>query len=209
MANHSAQPMPGCHRGFNREPVARHGWLRRSATHHPMKTLVALLLLLAGTCCADDSSGITNKVTEIDRDKDGKIDVRIETAYRGQAKVMMVMSRRNQQGVMAVAARSYLAEGRVVMVESDEDADGTFESITVFRPDTDDFEMFTRQADGTVKPVSTQKLDSIKRQKAVADESLGKLLDNPDMTSEKIGDLLEKNRQKIEAIKNEKTNGKD
>ena len=28
--NHSAQPMPGGHRGFNREPLARHGWLQRS-----------------------------------------------------------------------------------------------------------------------------------------------------------------------------------
>ena len=55
------------------------------------------------------------------------------------------------------------------MAESDEDGDGSLESITVFRPDTDDFEMFTRQADGTVRPVSTQKLDSIKRQEAVAE----------------------------------------
>jgi hypothetical protein len=28
--NKSAQPMPGGHRGFNREPLARHGWLQRS-----------------------------------------------------------------------------------------------------------------------------------------------------------------------------------
>jgi len=41
--------------------------LLRSTTHHVMKTLVAFLLLLAAACYADDSSGITNKVTEIDR----------------------------------------------------------------------------------------------------------------------------------------------
>jgi len=181
---------------------------RRSTTHHVMKTLIAFLLLLALTSYADNSSGITNKMTEIDRDKDGKIDVRIETVYRGKTKVMMILSRRNPQGVMAVT-RSYLADGKLVMAESDEDGDGSFESITVFRPDTDSFEMFTRQADGTVKPVSTQKLDSIKRQKALADESLGKLLDNPDMTSKEIGDLLERNRHTIEAIKKEKTNSGD
>jgi len=29
-ANKSSQPMPGGHRGFNRAPVARHGWTQRS-----------------------------------------------------------------------------------------------------------------------------------------------------------------------------------
>lgn len=118
-----------------------------------MKTLVAFLMLVAFGCCGQDTSGFTNKVTEIDRDKDGKIDVRIETVYRGKTKVMMIMSRRNQQGVMAVTSRSFLADGKLVMVESDEDGDGSFEFVTVFRPDAESFEMFTRQSNGTVKPV--------------------------------------------------------
>ena len=29
-ANKSSQPMPGGRRGFNRAPVARHGWPQRS-----------------------------------------------------------------------------------------------------------------------------------------------------------------------------------
>jgi hypothetical protein len=74
-----------------------------------MKTLGVLLLLTAFACCAQDTSGITNKVTEIDRDKDGKTDVRIETVYRGKTKVMMIISRRNQQGAMSVISRSYPA----------------------------------------------------------------------------------------------------
>ncbi len=172
-----------------------------------MKALVTLLLLVCLTCFGQDASGITNKVTEIDRDKDGKIDVRIETAYRGKTKVMMTMSRRGQQGVMAIQSRSYFAEGKMVMVESDEDADGTLESITVFRTDTDDFEMFTRQADGTARPVSTEKLDSIKKQKAVADSSMRELCDETDMSEGEMGDLLERNRQKIEAIKKMKKDG--
>lgn len=168
-----------------------------------MKTLVAFLLLVAFGCCGQDASGITNKVTEIDRDKDGKVDVRIETAYRGKTKVMMTISRRTQQGVMAIQSRSYLADGKLVMVESDEDADGTLESIAVFKPGSGFFEMFTRQADGTVTPVSTQKLDSIKRQKAVADATMQRVFDGPEMTDKELVDLLEQNRQRIEAIKNE------
>ena len=172
-----------------------------------MKTLIAFLLLVAFGCRGQDTLGITNKVTEIDRDKDGKMDVRIETVYRGRTKVKIIMSRRNQQGVMAVISRSFLADGKLVMVESDEDGDGSLESVTVFRPDADSFEMFTRQPDGSVKPVITQKLDSIKRQKAVADASMKELFEKSEMTDKEIGDLFEKNRQKIEAIKKEKKDG--
>jgi hypothetical protein len=172
-----------------------------------MKTHVAFLLLVAFGCCGQDTSGITNKVTEVDLDEDGKMDVRIETLYRGKTKVMMIMSRRNQEGVMAVTARSYLADGKLVMVESDEDGDGTLESVTVFEPDTDRFEMFTRQPDGAVKPVSTQKLDFIKRQKTVADACMKELFETSEMTDKEIGDLLEKHRQRIEAIKKEQKDG--
>ena len=38
----------------------------------------------------------------------------------------------------------------------------------------------------------------------MADASLRKLLDKPNMTEKEIGDLLKKNRQKIEEIKKEK-----
>jgi hypothetical protein len=169
-----------------------------------MKTIIALFLLASFSCCAQDSSGVTNKVTEIDRDKDGKIDVRIETVYRGKKKVMMIKSSLNQQGKMAITTRSYLVSGKLVTVESDEDGDGTLESLAVFEPQTDGFEMFIRQPDGTVRPVSTQKLDSIKRQKDVADKSMKRLFEEPNMSDKEVQELLEKNRQEIEAIKREK-----
>jgi hypothetical protein len=172
-----------------------------------MKTLVAFLLLVAFGCCGQDMSDITNKVEEIDRNKDGNIDLRIETVYRAKTKVMMIKSRRNQLGVMTVTTRSYLADGKLVMVESDENEDGTLESVAIFEPGTDKFEMFSRRPDGTVKPVSTQRLDSIRRQTAVADASLRELFSGPEKTEKEIGDLLEKNRQKIEAIKKETKDG--
>ena len=173
-----------------------------------MKSLAVFFLLVTFGCCGQGPAGITSKVTEIDRDKDGKIDVRIETMYRGKTKVMMTMSQRNQQGMMAVSSRSYLADGKLVLVESDEDGDGTLESMTIFKPDTKSFEMFTRLPGGTVRPVNTKKLDSINRQKAVVDESLNELFEGPEKTSKELGDLLEKNRQKIEAInKEEKKDG--
>ncbi len=177
-----------------------------------MRILVILMLLCSSLYGADVvtttnfAGDITTKISERSG-KDGKPDLRIETVYRGKTKVMMILSRRNQQGTMVITSRSYLTDGKLVMVESDEDHDGTLESIAVFEPDTDNFEMFTRQPDGTVKPVSTQKLDSIKKQEAVADESMRKLFDKPDMTDKELKDLLETNRQKIEAIKSEKKDG--
>jgi hypothetical protein len=124
-----------------------------------MKPLVILILLGAPVFGADTT--ITNIVGDIttrisERTKDGKMDVRIETTYRGKTKVMMTISRPNREGGLAVQSRSLYADGKLVAAESDEDGDGTLDSITVFSPGTDEFEVFTRLADGTVKPISTR-----------------------------------------------------
>jgi hypothetical protein len=106
----------------------------------------------------------------------GKPDLRIETVYRGDMKVLQIMSHRNEQGAMVVVSRSYFVDGKLEMVESDNDGDGCFESVAIFNPKTEDFEMFTRQKDGTVKPISTEALATIKKKKAEADESVKKML---------------------------------
>jgi len=93
--------------------------------------------------------------------------------------------------------------GELRYIESDEDGDGFYESVILPGKWGADFEQFTREPDDTLKPLSTPALESNRRQKAVADESLSKLLDKPDITSEEAADLLEKNQQKIEEIKKE------
>jgi hypothetical protein len=173
-----------------------------------MRTLAILILFCASLYGADSTTtnivgDITTKVSGRTA-KDGKPEVRIETVYRGKTKVLLILSRRNRQGVLAVVSRSYLVNGKLSMVESDEDGDGFFESVAVFDPVTDDFEMFTRQPDGTVKPVSTQILRATKKQKAAADGSLRTLLQNPNMSDKEMSNLLEENRQKIEDIEKEK-----
>jgi len=145
-----------------------------------MKTLAILILFCTSLYGADTTTtnivgDITTKTSERSG-KDGKPDVRIETVYRGKTKVLQILSRRNKQGALAVVSRSYLIDGKLHMIESDENGDGFFESVAVFDPVTDDFEMFTRQVDGSVKPVSTEALEAIKKKKVAADESLGKLL---------------------------------
>ena len=150
-----------------------------------MKTLAILILFSTSLYGADIATtnvvgDITTKISERSG-QDGKADLRVETIYRGKSKVLQILSRRNKQGALTVVSRSYLVDGKLHMVESDDDGDSFFESVAVFDPVTDNFEMFTRQADGSVKPVSTEAIKEIKKKKVAVDESLGKLLhDMPD-----------------------------
>src|SRR6266516_5398024 len=73
--------------------------------------LFLFLLLVTVACRAQDTNGITSKIFERNRDKDGKPDVRIETVYRGDKTVMLIWSKPNAQGVMTVTSRSYFAGG--------------------------------------------------------------------------------------------------
>jgi hypothetical protein len=111
----------------------------------------------------NDSTDITTRVFERDTDKDGKPDYRMETFYRGEKKVMMIISRVNASGVMAVEARSYLVAGNLVLTEGDEDGDGMFESIMAIDPKTKDIEMFVRQADGSVRLASSRVVEAHKK----------------------------------------------
>jgi hypothetical protein len=146
-----------------------------------MKSLIVLILLCTSVYGADSStsraSDLATKVTDFPG-KDGKPDTRIETVYRGKAKVLMTMSRRNASGTMVVTTRCCLVGGKLALAESDEAGDGVFKLVTVFNPDNpDDFEMFARQPDGSLKPLSTEAINALKKKKATADESLSKLLE--------------------------------
>jgi hypothetical protein len=94
------------------------------------------------------------------------------------------------------------------MAESDENGDGIFESVTVFDPATDDFEMFIRQPDGSVEPISTQTLEATKKQFAVADESVKRLFQKPIMSDRELSNLVEESQQKIESLEKEKKDDK-
>ncbi|HVU07814.1 MAG TPA: hypothetical protein VHG89_04640 [Verrucomicrobiae bacterium] len=128
-----------------------------------MKSLIILILSFTLSVFAEDASDITTKVFE-KHDKDGKVNLRMETVYRGKTKILMVVSRLNKQGQLVVTSRSYLVGGNLVMTESDENRDGFFETVAVYDSRTDDMEEFIRQPDGSVKPVSTQTLQTYKKQ---------------------------------------------
>src|SRR5262245_51901571 len=133
-----------------------------------MRTFVIVFILLTGfACLGQDATGITTKVKVVDANNDGKNVVRVEITYRGDTEVMVTTFRPNKEGVMALYSRTYFANGKAVMIESDDDRDGRLKYLTIFGPTEDDVEMFTREADGTVKPVITQRLDILKKQRAI------------------------------------------
>jgi hypothetical protein len=178
-----------------------------------MRTLAILFLFCASSYGADTTT-TTNIVGDITTTisqrpgKDGKPSMRIETVYRGKTKVLQILSRRNTQDAMVVHSRSYFASGKLVMTESDKNGSGSFESVAVFDPGTDDFEMCTRQPDGSVKPVSTQILEATKKQMAVVNESMRKLIEKKDVTDQEISDSLRQTRQKVQDLEKEKKDDK-
>jgi hypothetical protein len=168
--------------------------------------LIGICVTLA--CFADDTSDITNKVF-IKKDKDGNSTFRMETVYRGKDKIMMIISRPNKEGVMAVASRSYLVGGDLIATESDEKHDGTLQTIAVYHPGTNDMEIFTRQPDGSVEPVSTQTLDAYKKQNAAISEFWTNAFDtnfDKKMDDKKMLDLFHDTQKKIQDAELEKTN---
>ena len=182
------------------------------ATTTFMKTLALLFLLCAWVYGADTTTtnvvgDITTKVSER-KAKDGKTERRIERVYRGKTEILQTLSRRNKQGMMATTARSYLVGGDLVMIEADEDGDGVFETITLYRHRTDDLEMFRRQADGSVKPVNTQTIEATKKQTEAVNGSMRKLMEKREVTDQEISDLLQQTRQKVQDLEKEKKDDK-
>jgi hypothetical protein len=172
-----------------------------------VKLFAILSLLLAVGCRAEDTNTITSKVVERDHDKDGKPDFRVETVYRGAQKVMLAWSKPDSQGVLKVTSRSYFAGGAMVTTESDEDRNGVFETLTVYGSGTGDMEVFTRQPDGSVKPVSGQALAAYRKQHAAISEFWDKAFDKS-MDTEKTMELMTETQKKIREAEKEKVNGK-
>jgi len=182
-----------------------------------MKTILILALfsvsLYGADITATNTAGeITTKVFERTA-KDGKPEMRVVTVYRGNARILMTVSVPDKYGKLATASRSYFLGRDFVMSESDEDADGLFENITLFRPSTDEVEMFTRRPDGSVKPASAEKLAAFRQQMAatakLVAEPFQKMMSETNMTDEELCRSVEEARRKLQTlVKDKKTEEK-
>ena len=171
-----------------------------------MKTLTIILLFVAIGCYAGDTSDITHKVIER-KDNDGNLSHREIITYRGQDKVMSEMFQTNAQGALVLWARSYLAGGKLVMTECEEHESGKLDTICIYIPDTDAMEVFTRQADGSVKPVSTRLLLLYKEDNATVSDFF-RTLNNTNTTEAQWEQYVQKTEQKVREIEKEMEDAK-
>ena len=130
-----------------------------------VQSLVALVALAVG--CAADVDGLSTKVAEVDRDKDGRPDVRSEIISRDGQKQMMVLSRADKSGEWKVTARSFYVGSHMAVTEADEDGDGFFEMVVVYREDPKDVNAFVRERDGSVRPAEVKVVEMLRKQDAV------------------------------------------
>ena len=165
------------------------------------------MLFVTIGCYADDVSDITNKIFE-KKDKNGDVSIRIETTYRGKAKVMTETFRPNSQGLLVINARSYFADGALVMTESDEHKSGKLDTIAVYHPGTDEMEIFTRQTDGSVKAVSTQMLQAYKKQNAAVSDFFNTMQTDTNTTDAEISKRIQETQKKIQDAEKQKTDEK-
>ena len=166
-----------------------------------MKVIITVLLFCALGVAAQDT---TSKVSE-KRNPDGTLRWRIETTSRGKTPILRV--HQTFKAGKTTATRSYMVGGEMVMLEADEDGDGLFETTIVYQPSKKDMEVFTREADGTPRPVSAQTLAAHKRQHAAIDELWDHAFDK-DMDADKFIDRMQDTQRKIRAAENEKTSEK-
>lgn len=110
------------------------------------------------------NADIRTESQEFTKPRVGK--VRIETTYRGDERILMVMSYSN------VTTRTFCLHGNPMYVESDEDGDGFFESLMISGETMSDFEQYRRLPDGGVEPISKEEYLDLKQKVDEATERM-------------------------------------
>lgn len=166
-----------------------------------MKLLFILGRVMVVGCGAADAPEISTKVFERDRDNDGQPDLRVETISRGTNAVLRVRSSR--KGNRTAVSRSVMVGGELVMIETDDDGDGLFETLAAFLPGRQEMEVFSRSVDGSIKPTSAVTLEAYKKQNAAVVEFWDKTLGSG-MSDEKLPELIQETQEKIRNAEREK-----
>jgi hypothetical protein len=141
---------------YHRERMLEKIWISLNACLHriPMRKFPGLHLcliltgLLRPVCsCAED--GVQRKVLNLDRDKDGKPDLIVETFTR-KSKVVLRSIKRLEKGGFWSQTRSLHVADQQIVIEEDSDGDGIFQLMVVLNPKVDALESFSRSRDGTL-----------------------------------------------------------
>jgi hypothetical protein len=133
-----------------------------------MKLFTIILLFFALKCDAQDRDFITTKLVFERKATDGKPACRVETVSRGKT-ILFHVSYTIEDG-LTNTSRSYMFGKEIVMSESDSDGDGIFETFSLYNLGKCQTEVFYRERNGSVQPVSPQSLATFKKQHAEINE---------------------------------------
>ncbi len=158
-----------------------------------LRSLAVAVMVVA--CHAAEADGLSSEVAEVDRDKDGRADVRMEVVSRNGVKQIVVMSRVDESGAWKVTARSFYVGPHMALTESDEDGDGFFEMVAVYREDPEDVNAFVRERDGAVRPVEVKMVEALRKQNALLTEFWSKPERDPEKMEAAIMGLREKMKE--------------
>ncbi len=132
-----------------------------------MKLTILIFGITSSLCLAGGSLGQKpdskpseiRTVREEKKDANGHVSASIDRVYRGEEQILMtVRLKQNHYGVRTI--RSYFAQGKIVLEETDYD-DGRPQMIKTYRDDVL-CEIFRRHSDGTIKPASADELAKLK-----------------------------------------------
>jgi len=160
----------------------------------------SLMAIFAGAEAADPD-GLSTKMAEVDSDKDGRPDARTEIISRDGQKEMMVMSRTDKSGEWKINARSFYVGPHMAVTESDEDGDGFFEMVVVYREDPKDVNAFVRQRDGSVRPAEVKVVEMLRKQDALLSEFWSKAARDPETMKGAMMEAREKMKDIAEEAK--------
>jgi hypothetical protein len=159
--------------------------------------------VMVAACHAAEADGLSSEVAEVDGDKDGRPDVRTEVVSRDGVKQMMVMSRADESGEWKVTATSFYVGPHMAVTESDEDGDGFFEMVAIYREAPEDVNAFVRERDGAVRPAEVKMVEALRKQSALLTEFWSK----PERDPEKMEAAIMEAREKLKQIAEEAEKG--
>lgn len=128
-----------------------------------------------------DSSSIENMDITIKEIFYPEKNMTIKKFYRGPDIIMQ------ETDIDGVKTKSYSINRKCVFIESDEDKNGFFEIFSIFDPDTDEFEIFNREKDGSVRPMESKKLLEIRQKSQEAYQAM------EDIIQKEIDELINNN----------------
>ncbi|MFM8885491.1 MAG: hypothetical protein ACKOKC_03645 [Chthoniobacterales bacterium] len=119
----------------------------------------------------------------------------MEIVSRAGQKQMMVMSRTDKSGEWKVTARSFYVGSHMAVTESDEDGDGFFEMVVVYREDPKDVNAFVRERSGAVRPAEAKVIEMLRKQDAVLSEFWSKTTKSPENFERETVEAREKMKE--------------